>query len=423
MRAQIVTLIDVGRQPQLKNLLLSGQMNTVVCQACGYVSMLAAPLVYHDASKQQFFVHFPQQLNARPEDQERLIGDATSMIMRGLPADTAKGYLLAPRRFLTINSLIETVLEGDGITKEMIESQRKRVELMGQLAEAYETGEEAFTALVAERKADLNVEFMATLAAFVEASARSQQTESAQILGTIYEELTALLGFDANANPDDLNEDEARTAALARLLEVDDADLEVAVAELRDQIDYTFFEEWTARIDAAEQNGNDAEAARLTERRATILELTEKIDRTAREMFEDGATLLRETLTAADPETILRANNEKINEAFLLVLDTNLATAERAGRPDLVDQLVDIRERALAIVEESLSPEDRLINQLLKQETQQDASALLNEYSTLVTTALVKRINEAAEQFEQAGRKPEGERLRQMAREASIMLF
>src|SRR3954462_3193709 len=115
MRAQVFTLVDVGRQPELKNYLLAGQVNLAVCPNCGPPAMIAAPLIYHDPAKQLFLVHFPQQLNARPEEQERFIGGATSLLMRALPANAPRGYLLAPRRFLTMNSLLDAVLEADGI--------------------------------------------------------------------------------------------------------------------------------------------------------------------------------------------------------------------------------------------------------------------------------------------------------------------
>src|SRR5437763_16538021 len=97
-RAQIFTLVDVGRQPELKDYLLSGHLNLAICPNCGLPTPLGAPLVYHDPAKQLFLVHFPQQLNARPEEQERFIGDATSFLMRDLPQDAPRGYLLAPRR-------------------------------------------------------------------------------------------------------------------------------------------------------------------------------------------------------------------------------------------------------------------------------------------------------------------------------------
>jgi hypothetical protein len=101
MRAQVFTLVDVGLQPELKNYLLAGQLNMAICPSCGTPAMIAAPLIYHDSAKQLFLIHFPQQLNARPEEQERFIGDATSALMRVLPQGAAKGYLLAPKRFLT----------------------------------------------------------------------------------------------------------------------------------------------------------------------------------------------------------------------------------------------------------------------------------------------------------------------------------
>src|ERR671923_2760555 len=130
-QAKLFTLVDVGRQPALKNYLLSGQLNFAVCPNCGTPSMLGAPLIYHDPAKQLFLVHFPQQLNARPEEQERFIGEATSFIMRDLPPNAPRGYLLAPRRFLTLNSLVDAILEADGISRETIEAQRKRMELIG----------------------------------------------------------------------------------------------------------------------------------------------------------------------------------------------------------------------------------------------------------------------------------------------------
>src|SRR5689334_1366303 len=178
MRAQVFTVIDVGVQPELKNYLLAGQLNLAVCPNCGTPAMVAAPLIYHDPAKQLFLVHFPQQLNARPEEQERFIGDATQAIMRGLPADAPRGYLLNARRFLTLNSLVDTILEADGISREMVEAQRARVDLIGLLAEAYEQGEEQLANAVEQNKDKLDYEFFATLTAFGEASAQGGRDDS-----------------------------------------------------------------------------------------------------------------------------------------------------------------------------------------------------------------------------------------------------
>jgi hypothetical protein len=423
MRAQVFTLVDVGRQPELKNYLLAGQLNLAVCPNCGTPAMIAAPLIYHDPAKQLFLVHFPQQLNARPEEQERFIGDATSLIMRELPADAPKGYLLAPRRFLTLNSLLDTVLEADGISREVVEAQRARVDLIGQLADAFEHGEEQLAKAVEQHKDQLDYEFFATLTAFAEASAQSGRSDSSDLLIGLRDKLIELTGFDEAELGEFADDDFALDEVLERLESASDDELEQAIAELRPAIDYGFFEEWTKRIDAADQAGNTAQAERLTARRAQILETVERMDKQAQELFEAGALVLQAVMEAADPAAALRAQSEKLDEAFLLVLEANLAAAQRAGATDAVAKLEEIRRLALEIIQESLSPEERFINELLAAEKPQDATKLLRQNVPMITPAFVKRLNELADQFEGDGRKPLGERLRQLGREAGAMLF
>jgi CpXC motif protein len=423
VRAQIFTLVDVGRQPELKNYLLAGQLNLAVCQSCGTPAMIAAPLIYHDPAKQLFLVHFPQQLNARPDEQERFVGDATKAIMSGLPANAPRGYLLAPRRFLTLNSLVDAILEADGISREVIEGQRKRVELISRLAEAFEQGEEQLVAAVEENKEALDYDFFATLTAFVEASAQGGRDESSQMLMDLRQKLIDLTGFDAEEAGEFEGEDLELDEVIERLVSAPDEELEQVIGELRPAIDYSFFEAWTKRIDAAAQAGDKATAERLTARRAQILETVERMDKQAQEMFEAGANILQDILEASDPAEALRAHREELDEAFLLVLDANIAAAERVGNTSAVARLTEIRHLALEVAQESLTPEDRFINQLLQAEKPQDATKLLRQNPTMITAAFVKRLNELADQFENDGRKPLSERLRQLGREAGAMLF
>ena len=425
MRAQVFTVIDVGVQPELKNYLLAGQLNVAVCPNCGTPAMIAAPLIYHDPAKQLFLIHFPQQLNARPEEQERFIGDATSLIMRELPPDAPKGYLLAPRRFLTLNSLLDAVLEADGISREVIEAQRARVELISRMAEAFEQGEQQLAAAVAQNKAALDYEFFATLTAFADASAQGGRDDSAQLLENLRAKLIELTGFDASSLEQhaDEYEDLDLEEAIQRLADAPDAELEQTIAELRPVIDYSFFEAWTGRIDAAAQAGDSATAERMAARRALILETVERMDKQAQEMFESGAAVLEEILAAPDTAAALRERADQIDEAFLLVLQANAAAAERMGNTQAVARLAEIERLSLEIAQESLSPEDRFINDLLAADKPQDATKLLRQNPRMITTDFVKRLNELADQMEGDGRKPLGERLRQLGREAGAMLF
>ena len=147
------------------------------------------------------------------------------------------------------------------------------------------------------------------------------------------------------------------------------------------------------------------------------------MDKQAQEMFEAGANVLQEILSAADPAEALRANRDKIDEAFLLVLQANMAAADRAGNAAAVGRLEQIEQLAMEIIQESLSPEDRFINQLLQAEKPQDATKLLRQNPAQITTAFVKRLNELADEMDGDGRTPLADRLRQLGREAGAMLF
>jgi hypothetical protein len=423
VRAQVFTLVDVGQQPELKGPLLAGQLNLAVCQSCGTPVMISAPLIYHDPAKQLFLTFFPQQLSASTEEQERFIGDATRLISRTLPQDAARGYLLAPRRFLTLNSLIEAILEADGISKADIEAQRGRVELISRLAEAYEEGDEPLTRLVEAEREQLDYNFFATLTAFVEASAQASSEADSSLLAGLRTRLLELTGTADEWGQEGGEEEYELGEAISRLADAPEEEIEALIGELRPVIDYSFFEEWTRQIEAAEQSGDSAEAERLTARRTLVRETVERMDRQAQEMFERGAAVLNAVLDAPDLEAALRERSEQIDEAFLLVVETHIAAAERAGRADMVAQLGEVYNRAAAIIEEGLSPEDRFINELLSTETPQAATRLLRQNPTIITSTFVKRLNELADETQQAGRQPLADRLRQLAREAGAMLF
>lgn len=424
LRASVVTIVDAAQHPELKARLIAGQLNLAMCPSCGMAIMIGAPLFYHDAAKQLALVHIPQQLNARQDEQERFIGDATSLIMRTLPPNAPRGYLLAPRRFLTLNSLIDAILEADGVSRETIEAQRQRIDLIGRLAEAAERGDDALAALVDQHRDDINDEFFATIDAFIGASRQIGRDDSAQVLLTLRRRLAELVGFTGEGDALSGDAPDIATAeAVDRLIAASDSELEAMIAELRPVIDYSFFEEWTARIDQAEQAGDRVTAERLTARRSVILSTVERMDREAQELFDAGANLLRKALDTADAERVLREHSDQINEAFMLVLQSNLAAAERSGQVRLAERLRAIEHLATRIVEESLSPEDRFISQLLQAETPQDATKLLRQNPTMITPAFVKHLNELADQMDQNGRKPAGDRLRQLAREAGVMLF
>lgn len=422
-RTAIYTVIDATQQPELKQALLAGQLNVAVCPNCRLASLLGAPLLYHDSAKQLCLVYFPQELNARPEEQERFIGETTSFIIRSLPADAPRGYLLTPRRFMSLSSLVDTILEADGIPREALERQRKRVDLISQFAEALEN-EQQFSLLAEQYKADLDYEFFATLSAFIDASAQEGRSDSVELLTLLRDKLVESSGFSADDMDDmDDEEDYDLETVVERLEQAEDEQLELTISELRPAIDYSFFQAWTERIEELEQQGRQDEAKRLADRRSIILETVEQMDREAQELFEAGSGVLREVLSAPDPQAALAAHGDKINEAFLLVLSANAAAAQRAGQDELVNRLDEIGQMAVDLIQSRLSPEERFINDLLLAETPKDATKLLRQNVAKVTPDFVKKLNELADEQEKRGVKDASERLRQLGREAGAMLF
>ncbi len=117
-----------GKTRRRKPSCLTGQLEHGALPELRQPVTVAAPLLYHDASKELLIAFVPMELNLTKDQQEKAIGD----LMRDLklPQQAMKAYVFQPRRALTMQGLIEQVLQADGVTPEMMEEQRARVRLI-----------------------------------------------------------------------------------------------------------------------------------------------------------------------------------------------------------------------------------------------------------------------------------------------------
>lgn len=420
-RANVYTIVDVTQQPELKQDLLAGRLNVGICPQCSYSLLLGAPLVYHDASKELFLAFFPQEIGMSAEDQERFLGDATRALMSTMLADTPRGYMLTPKRFISLMSLVDTILEADGIPREVMEQQRQRIDLIGQMLQVMHD-EQQLAALVQQHREALNYEFFATIGAFIEASNQENRPEAAQQLGQLHEVLLRLTGIDASQ----LQPSESAEVKdlIEQLSNVSEEDLETMVAQRRAALDYSFFQSWTTRIEQLEQAGKHEEAQRMTERRARILETLERLDKEVQDLLESRDGLLREVLAAPDARAALEGLGDQLDEAFIAVVTLNLATLQQAGgQEQTVARLEAINQLAVEVLQERLPPEERFINALLLANSHEESVALMRQNAAMVTTDFVKKLNELADEQEKQGVKANAERLRQLARAAGPLLF
>src|SRR5437899_2522012 len=95
--ANLYTVVDVGKQPALKNALLRGQVNTIACPSCGYRGMIANPFIYHDPAKSLALVLLPMELGLKRDDEERQIGRLSNALMESYAAEQRKMYMLQPK--------------------------------------------------------------------------------------------------------------------------------------------------------------------------------------------------------------------------------------------------------------------------------------------------------------------------------------
>lgn len=418
-RTTIHSLVDATQQPDLKQTLVAGRLNIATCTSCGAATMIATPLIYHDISKQACFVYIPQEMKMSAEDQERFIGEMSSAITQTLPEDAPRGYLLTPKRFMTLQSLVDAILEADGIPKEVVEQQRKRVEIISSLAGALED-DETFAQLVQEHQEDFNYEFFATLSAFIDASAQENQHESVELLVKLREKLAKQVGFEEEfESPSTADADEV----LQRLMDTAEEELEQVVAETRPVIDYALFQAWASQIEALEQEGKTDEAEKMKQRRTLVHETVERLDKEAQAIFEGAANALQEIVQAEDPQQALKQHKEHINEAFMLIASSNIESARRHGDEEAARRLEDVSRMAIEFIQSQLPPEERFINELLLCDTPKESIKLLRENMSMVTPEFVKKLNSLADDQDKQGVKETAKRLRQIARDASAMLY
>jgi len=414
MRVAIVNIIDAEAQPHLKSQLLGGRLNASNCPKCGAPVMLAAPLIYHDGSKQFCFVHIPQQLltSAKGVELERFVGSATNLLMNELPPDAPKGYLLAPKRFLTMQSLIEAVFEGDGITKEMLDAQRKRVEIISQLLDAMSQGEGALNAALQATQADIDEEFTKTLTAFVDASRMSGDSEGIAQLSALQSKITQFAGGAATF---------AYETLISQLLAAgDDASVTQLITTNQDIIDYTFFDIVTNRIAEATTAGDEQLADQLSTMRDQVLTIFQQLQADLEAAYMQAGEVLDAVFAAEDLVAALNAHLPLLNETFDILVDGQRTMAERAGDMAAAERLQTIATLTIQVKADALSPEERVVQALI---TAENPTRYIRENISDITSGVVKRLNELSEEYTAKGKPEEADRVKRIAREAGAMLF
>lgn len=409
--AQIEQLFDVSADPGAKQRLIGRVSNYAHCPSCGFEGPLSTPIVYHDNDKELLLTHFPSELGLPVNEQERLVGPLITQVMNRLPAEKRKGYLLRPQSFLTFQTLIEKILEKDGVTKEMLDEQQKRLNLIQRLMQAISP--EVRTELIKQEAAQLDETFFALFNRLTEAAAASGQQQNVQAMAALQQELLANseYGRKLQAQMGELEEavktlqEAGQGLTREKLIDIfiaapNEARLRALVSLTRNGLDYSFFQVVTEKID----HSSGDERKKLEELREKVLDFTNQIDKATEEQMRQADKMIEALLAAPD---IAQATAQNIanfqNEAVVQVLETKLREAQQKNdvlRLQKLQQIVEVLQQA------STPPELELVNELV--DAAGDDAALedaLKAHESEITEELTGMLASLMQQVEQQGTK------------------
>lgn len=386
--AEITQLFDMNSDPAAKQRLLSGAANLVSCPNCGYQGPVATPIVYHDPEKELLLTYIPPEINLPRQEQERAIGALIQQALNNLPQEKRKAYILQPQQTLTMQGMMERILEADGITKEMIDAQQERVRLIQRLITV---SDESLQEVVEEEAELIDQDFFEILARLVEASAAAGDNATAQRLVEVQRKILPYTEYgrqiqeqsaEVEAAMESLRavgESLTREKLLDLLVEAPNEIRLSALASLtRPGLDYQFFQMLTEKIDSARGD----EKSRLNELRGKLLEITREIDAQEERRREVARRNLETLLQVDEPENAILQNIQAIDEYFIEALNSELEKARQEGnleRSAKLNAIQDVLRKA------STPPELELIEELIQLPDAEAIKARMGEESENIT--------------------------------------
>jgi len=412
--ADIQQLFDAGENPQDKQIFLGGAFNLAQCPHCGYQGMLSMPLVYHDPEKELLLTYFPPEIGLPLEEQQKTIGPIINRIVNQLPQEKRKGYLLNPKTMLTLQLMLEVILEADGITKEMLKAQEDRMELIQRLLTE---PEESQVEMIQQEDKMIDQDFFGLLSRLIESVISGQDEKSAKKLA----ELQTLLLEHTTKGKELKNEAQEVQAAVQTLQEMGEEITREKLVELvsktqsdtrlraysryaRPGMDYSFFQLLSEKIERARGKGR----TRLVEIREKLLTFTQEVDDEIQNRLAIAKKNVDSVLQADDIKAVLEQNLGAVDEFFLQAVTQSLEIARKDGELEHSSRLQQILN---VINELSAPPEEfKIIEELLEISDDSNAlNAVIESNQDDITTEFMQMINSILIQTHESVAKASGD--------------
>lgn len=410
MTAEIQQLFDMNTDPQAKQKLLNGSANVIECQACGYQGLYPTPIVYHDPEKEMLLTFFPPELGISVNEQEKMVGPLINRVVNDLPMEKRKAYLFQAQSMLTYQTMIEKILEGDGVTKEMLDDQQKKIQLIQRLLST--PNEESRKEIIQQEEVLIDETFFGLLNRLVEATVAQGDQQSAQQLALFQQQLLqeTKVGREIQEKMkssqkamEDLQE--AAKTGLTReiLLDLfiaapDELYMNTLVSMVRGGLDYEFFQILSQRIDSTE---DEDQKTKLSELRDFLLEITKQIEEQVQEDRKNARAVLEKVLAEPSIEAGLEKYGNELNDFFIEAVQESLKEAREAADLDRISKLGKLN----TIIEEANKPpaEIQFVQELLQAPDANTIKELLNQKPEVLTDEFIQLLAGLINQSEQQG--------------------
>ena len=408
--ANVEQLFDVTHEPAAKQRLLSGQSNHARCQYCGYEGRIPTPVVYHDNEKELLLTFFPMELGMPINEQEKMIGPLIKQVVERLPAEKRKGYLFSPQANLTFESMMETILNKDGISSEMIKSQQERVQLVERLLQV--TTADVRSEMIKQNEKIIDEQFFGLFSRIAQNAMQSGQEPIARALIELQKQLLDETAFGRQLK-ESVGEIEAATKVLQeagqslnreKLLDFvleaqNDARIRAYVQLARAGMDYTFFQNLTEKIEKA----TPEEKARLEGIREKLLFFTSEVDKQLEARFKQATDFVEKLLNQEDVEKATRESIEGFTQDSVEVVNQLLRQASEKNdytRMGKLQKMAQVLQEAsappheVAFIEQLIQlPDDAAVETMLA-----DNDAVITDQFLEALSGLVAQMDAQAEQ-------------------------
>ena len=422
--AEVEQLFDNGVDPEAKQKFLSGNFNMANCPSCGYQGPLSTPVVYHDPDKELLMTYFPPELGLPVNEQERLIGPLITQVVNKLPPEKRKAYLFRPQTMLTLQSMIERVLEGEGITREMMEASQKRLSLLQRLLSA--SSADVRQEIIRQESGLVDERFFEIMGQLIEASLAQGDQNSARALAALQQEILPQTEVgrkvqaqtaDVQAAVETLQKASQEGLTREKLLDLfieapNETRLATMVSMARTGLDYEFFRILSDRIDQA----TGAEKEELTTLRERLLQITQEVDQRIQEQMKQSVALLDEILQAENIEEAAQEALPQMDDFFAEALRSELQKARESNDLDRQNKL----QQVIGVIQQASAPppEISLAEELLGAENEAERRKFLEEHADQITPEFLQMLNSLMNQFEQQGQAELSQRLQEAYRSA-----